>query len=256
MAFELVIMEKTKIAGISLFIALLGLAREVTAQYNDSTFYFINYTTTGLVNRTNQGSSYTLNNSLRTGIDKKNISFYNANTWIYGKQFNVLSNNDFSSATDFNVQAFFPHFYYWGLGTFDKSYSLKINHRFQTGAGIGYHLLTTKVLVINISDGILYEKGNLAIADLLGRTEYETFRNSFRLKFRLSFHEKVVLEGNNFWQPSLSYKEDYIIKSSTTLSVRLQKWLSFSSSLIYNQFNLSGRENLLLNFGLTFEKYF
>lgn len=239
-----------------LVIFLAGIVLEGKAQFNDSTYYFVNYTTTGIINRTNEGSSYTLNNGLRFGISKKKISFNNVNTWIYGKQFNILSNNDFSSAADFNVQATFPDFYYWGLGTFDKSYSLKINHRYQAGAGIGYHILTRKSISVNISDGILYEKGNLAVADLLGRTDYETFRNSLRIKFRFSFHEKVILEGTNFWQPSLSYKEDYIIKSSTALSIRLQKWLSLTSSLMYNHFNLSGRENLLLNFGLTFEKYF
>jgi len=239
-----------------LVIALMGVLVKGKAQFNDSTHYFVNYTTTGLINRTNEGSSYTLNNGLRFSINKKKISFNNVNTWIYGKQFDVLSNNDFSSAADFNVQATFPDFYYWGLGTFDKSYSLKINHRYQTGAGIGYHLLTRKSIAISISDGILYEKGNLAVADLLGRTNYETFRNSLRIKFRISFREKVVIEGTDFWQPSLSYREDYIIKSSTTLSIKLQKWLSFTSSLMYNQFHLSGRENLLLNFGLTFERYF
>ena len=226
------------------------------AQFNDSTSYYTNYSSTGIINRTNEGSSFALNNSLRFSVSKKNVSLNSSNSWIYGKQFNVLTNNDFSSALDFNVYATLPNFYYWGLATYDKSYSLKINNRFQTGAGVGYMIVNNTKIMVNISDGILYETGDLTVADLLGRTEYETFRNSFRLKFRLSFKDKVILDGTDFWQPSLSNKEDYILKSTTHLSIKLQKWLSFTSALTYNKFNLNQRENLQLTFGLTFEKYF
>ena len=240
------------------FIGLLLVicSQSVLAQFNDSTSYYTNYTSTGIINRTNEGSSFALNNSLRFSVSKKNISLNSASSWVYGKQWDVLTNNDFSSALDFNVYATFPNFYYWGIGTYDKSYSLKINNRFQTGAGIGYMIVNNKKLMINVSDGILYEEGDLSVADLLGRTEYETFRNSFRLKFRLSFKGKVILDGSDFWQPSLSDKQDYILKSTTHLSIKLQKWLSFTSSLTYNRFNLSQRENLLWTFGLSFEKYF
>jgi hypothetical protein len=226
------------------------------AQFNDSTSYYTSYTSTGLINKTNAGSSYLLNNALKFSVSKKNVSFNNINSWIYGKQLSVQSNNDVSSTADFNVYATFPHFYYWGLGAFDKSYSLKINHRFQTGAGIGYMIVSTKKTMINVSDGILYENGDLSVEDLLGRTNYETFRNSFRLKFRFSFKDKIILDGFDFWQPSLSEKRDYILKSTTSLNIKFQKWLSFTSSLTYNKFNISSRENLTWTFGLTFEKYF
>jgi hypothetical protein len=36
----------------------------------------------------------------------------------------------------------------------------------------------------------------------------------------------------------------------------LQKWLRLTSSLTYNKFNLSQRENLLWTFGMTIENYF
>lgn len=226
------------------------------AQFNDSTSYYTSYTSTGLINTTNEGKSYLLNNALKFSVSKKNISFNNVNSWIYGKQLGVQSNNDVSSAADFNVYATFPNFYYWGLGAYDKSYSLKINHRFQTGAGVGYMFVNNAKFMLNISDGILYESGDLTTADLLGRTNYETFRNSLRLKFRINFKDKVILDGTDFWQPSLSDKEDYVIKSTTHLSIKLQKWLSFTTALTYNKFNINQRENLLWTFGLTFEKYF
>jgi len=236
-------------------ILLIALAGTLRAQFNDSTSYYTNFTSTGLINKTNEGSSYLLNNTLKFSVSKKKISLNATGSWIYGKQLTVLSNNDFSSALDFNFYVK-PDFYFWGLGTFDKSYSLKINERFQTGAGVGYVIINQKNALVNLSDGIIYERGDLTVSDILGRTNYETFRNSFRLKFRVSFKDRFIIDGINFWQPSLSEKEDYILKSTTNLSIKLQKWLSLTSSLTYNKFNISQRENLLWTFGVTFEKYF
>jgi hypothetical protein len=236
-------------------LSLMLIFSAVSAQFNDSTSYYANFSTTGSINKVNEGTSYLLNNILKFTVSKKNISFNLNSGWIYGKQFGTLSNNDFNSAADFNVYTT-PDFYFWGLGTYDKSYSLKINNRFQTGGGIGYMFLHEKNAMINVSDGILYEKGDLDVPDLLGRTRYETVRNSLRLKFKFTWHDCIQLDGTNFWQPSLSEQQDYILKSVTTLSVKLQKWLRLTSSLTYNKFNLSQRENLLWTFGMTIENYF
>jgi Protein of unknown function, DUF481 len=240
------------------FIRLLFfvLAYPAFAQFNDSTSYYANYASAGVINKTNDGSSYVLNNALRFNISKKKVSFNTISSWVYGKQLNVLSNNDVSSAIDFNVYTASSKLYFWSLGTFDKSYSLKIDKRFQAGAGIGYLLINQKNIMINISDGILYEQGQLTVPEQPEPISYDTYRNSLRLKFRVSIKDRIVLDGNDFWQPSLSDKEDYILKSITNLNIKLQKWLSFTSSLTYNKFNISQRENLIWTFGLTMEKYF
>jgi hypothetical protein len=232
------------------------ISRVALGQFNDSTSYYTSYVAAGVINKTNDRSSYVLNNASKFSISKKNISLNAVAAWIYGKQQTLLTNNDISTALDFNLYETFPHFYYWGLGTFDKSYSLKINNRFQSGAGIGYSFFHTKTLVLNISDGIIYEKGDRTVGDEFGRTKYETFRNSFRVKFHAVIAKVIVLDGSDFWQPSLSDKDDYIIKSNTSVSIKLQKWLSFTTSLTYNKLNLTHRENLLLNFGFAAEKYF
>jgi hypothetical protein len=85
---------------------------------------------------------------------------------------------------------------------------------------------------------------------------YNTYRNSFRVVFKWTIHNILVLNGSNFVQNSLSNGKDYILKSNLGLSVKLKKWLSLTTAFTYNKFSRTGRENLLFNYGLTIEKYF
>ncbi|HYF70362.1 MAG TPA: DUF481 domain-containing protein [Ohtaekwangia sp.] len=237
------------------FLALV-IGMNCHAQFNDTTNYFINYASTGTINKTNDGSSYVLNNALRFTLYKKNFSINTFNSWIYGKQQHQLANNDFSSTLDFDLFKTDRHIYYWGLVNYEKSYSLKIDHRLQTGLGIGYYVIDRKNFVFQISDGILYEKNDLENAEGLANTGYETYRNSLRLKFRIIYVDILTLENIDFLQHSLTDRKDYIIKSTTTLSVKLVKWLSVTVALNYNKLNVTHRENLLLNYGITVSRYF
>lgn len=106
-----------------------------------------------------------------------------------------------------------------------------------------------------ISDGILFESSNL-YGDEAGKTAYITARNSLRIKYRWVIANIIVLDGTHFWQPSVTDLSNYIVRSSNNLSVTLNKWLSVTTSVAYNRYNQTNRENLLINFGLTFEKYF
>src|SRR5215218_1246113 len=110
------------------------------AQFTDSTHYLVSYEATGVINKTNTGSSTVLSNALRLAVRQKRISLNSFNSWVYGWQQHDLSNNDFSSTLDFNLYKTLSRFYYWGLASFDKSYSLKINSRLQTGLGIAYNI--------------------------------------------------------------------------------------------------------------------
>ena len=225
-------------------------------QFNDTVNYYINFASTGNINKTNDGTSYLLNNNFRYSISKKSISLNTTNSWMYGKQLGNLTNNDFFSGLDFNLYKTLYNFYYWGLASYEKSVSLKINHRLQTGAGVGYNLVNRKNALVILSDGILYEKGDLYDDPETGSNAYEIFRNSFRLKFRVIIREIVVIEGYDFLQHALSDRKDYIIKSNTSLSVKLKKWLSLTSAVTYNKLSATGRENLLITYGITVERYF
>lgn len=226
------------------------------SQFNDTTNYYINFGSTGVISKTNDRRSYVLNNNLRFSMYKKNVSMNTSHSFMYGKQQESLVNRDLSSSVDFNLFKTLKHFYYWGLGSYERSFSLKINQRLQSGLGLGYHLVDRKQTVIIISDGILYEKSDLFDRDEAADIQYETLRNSFRLKFRFLIGDIITFEGTDFLQHALSDRHDYIIRSMTNLSIKLMKWLSFTMSVTYNKLNRTGRENLLLNFGLSMEKYF
>jgi hypothetical protein len=238
------------------FVALMLMSCDSFGQFNDTVNYYINFASTGNINKTNEGTSYLLNNNFRYSISKKSISLNTTNSWMYGKQLGNLTNNDFLSGLDFNLYKTLYNFYYWGLGSYEKSVSLKINHRLQTGAGIGYNLVNRKNTLVILSDGILYEKGDLYDNPETGTNEYEIFRNSFRLKFRVIIREMIVIEGYDFLQHALSDRKDYIIKSNTSLSVKLKKWLSLTSAVTYNKLSATGRENLLVTYGISIERYF
>lgn len=220
-------------------------------QYNDSTFYRINVTSTGSINKTNDGRAYLLNNGVSFGIKKRDVVLNATNTFVYGSQNDKITNRDFSSSLNFNLYKTLPNFYYWGLLNYNTSYSLKINNQFLGGLGVAYNFFDNKNSYLNLSDGILYDKSNL-----LANLDYNTFRNSLRLAFRFSFNDVVIIDGSNFLQSSLSNGNDYIIKSNTSVSFKLRKWISLTTALSYNRMNITQRENLLLTYGVTVDKFF
>jgi hypothetical protein len=241
-----------KIPTLIFFLFCFGVA---SAQFNDTVNYFVRHSSTGILNKTNDRNAFVLNNALRFSFYKRNVSLNTSNSWIYGKQQGELSNNDFTSAVDVDLFKSRKHIYYWGLLHYEKSFSLKINHRFQGGVGVGYYLLDREHFVVQVSDGILFEKSDLLI-DETPDLAYETYRNSLRLKFRFTHRDMFTLEGTDFVQHSLSDKSDYIIRSSTNFSVKLWKWVSLTLVVNYNKLALTNRENFLLNYGVTLEKYF
>ncbi len=215
----------------------------------DSTLYTVNHITTGIYNFTNDNRTYLLSNSLKFMVARKRISLSTVNGWVYGAQQAKLTNNDFSSVVDVTLFKTVQKLYYWALVTYDKSYSLKIDNRVQTGIGLGYNLVALPYFQVILSDGPLYER-----ADLYDTTAYSTVRNSFRLRYRVKIAKMISLEGTNFLQQSFIYEKDYILKFDNTLSFKLQKWLSFTVATSYNKVNIGKKENFLCTVGFTFQK--
>lgn len=226
-----------------------------SAQFNDSTHYHIKYSTTGIINKTNDARSFVLNNVLGFQVNKERFSLNSTNAWIYGRQGSNLTNNDFTSALNFDYLKNKQKLYYWGLLTFTSSYSLKINYQFQAGAGLGYNFINTPRAELVISDGLMYETSKLKLPQG-GDFDHQTVRNSLRIKYKWLVTDVIVLDGLHFWQPSLERIDDYIFRSTSALSVKLRKWLSLTTALTYNKISLTNRENLLVNFGITAERYF
>ena len=225
------------------------------AQFTDSTNYVVNYSSTGSLNNTNDGKSYLLNNGLKFGVRKKSVSLNFNNKWIYGKQNRQLTNNDFSSSLDFNLYKTLPHFFYWGLVNYNTSKSLKVNNQLLAGAGIAYSIYDREDAYLNISDGILFDSSDLTLDNEI-RDVYHTYRNSLRLSFRFVISKIIIVNSSSYFQSSLSNGSDYIMKSDSSLSFKVNKWLSLTTAFNFNRVARTDRQNSLLSYGLNFERYF
>lgn len=240
----------------SVFLIITFITKLASAQFSDSVTYYTGLNATGTYNKTNAGGElYNFNNAAKLSVRKKSVSLNSNTKWVYGKQSNVLTNNDFSSALDFNLYKSLPHFYYWGLANYTSSYSLKQNHQLQSGLGIAYNFIDKATANINVSDGLIYEYSDVILNDSTNEI-YDTWRNSFRLSFRWEIRNRVFVNGVGYFQHSLNYGDDYIIRSDLGLGIRLKKWLSLTTSLSYNKVSKTQRENLLITYGLLIEKYF
>jgi hypothetical protein len=238
-----------------LSIAFLLTSMHSSAQFTDSTSYLVQFTSTGSINKTNESKAYLLNNVVRLGIRQKTISLNFNNNWIYGKQNQQLTNNDFSSTLDFNLYRTFPHFFYWGLAYYNTSRSLKINNQLLAGVGIAYSLYDREEAYLNLSNGILFDRSDIDLENGI-QDKYETMRNSFRLSFRFVVFKNIVLSNTSFIQNSFGNKHDYNIKTDAMLTYKLNKWLGFNTAYKFNRISRTNRENSLLSYGLTFERYF
>jgi hypothetical protein len=235
----------------TLTLLLLVICQACYAQYNDTTHYHVTLSSTGSINKTDDNTAYLLNNALNFGIQKKAVYLSASNSWVYGQQNKTLTNNDFSSVLFFNLYKTFPHFYYWGLANYNTSYSLKISNQLLAGAGVAYNLLDKDNARLNLSDGVLYDK-----SDLLTNLNYHTYRNSFRLQFHFAVKDVVTIDGSNFLQSSFNDGNDYIIRSTTTIGLKLRKWISLTTALNYNKMNITNSDNLIFTYGLTLDKFF
>ena len=239
-----------------LILVITCLSNVLSAQFSDSVTYYTGLNATGTYNKTNDGGElYNFNNAARLSVRKKSVALNSNTKWVYGKQSDVLTNNDFSSALDFNLYKTFPHFYYWGLANYTSSFSLKQNHQLQGGLGIAYNFIDQEKANINVSDGLIYEYSDVILNDSTHEI-YSTWRNSLRVSFRWDIRSRLFVNGVGYYQPSLNYGDDYIIRSDFALGIRLKKWLSLTTALSYNKVSKTQRENLLVTYGLVIEKYF
>ncbi len=221
------------------------------AQFSDSVHYHLQYAATGVLNKTNDATSYLLTNTLRVNTRLRRLDANGAVNWLFGEQDRQLSNNDFNSTVDFNLRSRLPRLYYWGLGSFEKSYSLKVINRTQAGAGLAANIVDRgDSLSLNVSDGLLYEYSALQLSDS-SESYYSTVRNSFRLRLRFRLWQRLSFESTSFIQHSLRDGSDYIIRSNSSLGISLRNWLSLTTALTYNKVTRTNSENLLLTFGLT-----
>lgn len=102
----------------------------------------IHITSSGNFNRTSDGIPYLFDNGLKYRLRKQSLVMHSTSAWIYGNTPGKLTNNDFTSALDFNLYKTFPNFYYRGLINFTPSFSLKVKEQLQTVLGMTYRVIT------------------------------------------------------------------------------------------------------------------
>jgi hypothetical protein len=240
---------------IFLFLAALLVSVDVPAQFSDSVHHQVAVSATGNINSTNDATSSLLSNTLRYSLRKKTVRLNFNNSWVYGQQGEKLTNNDYNATLDFNLYKTLPHFYYWGLGSYATSFSLKIEHQAQAGVGAAYNIIDHEEGQLNISDGILYERSSILVNDTV-QEDHRTFRNSFRLQFRYQYAGRITFSGNGFLQHSFSDSHDYLIRANVGLALKVYKWISLTAAVAYNRAQRTNRENLLFTYGLTAERFF
>lgn len=226
-----------------------------SAQFSDSVHYYTKYASTGSINKTEISRAYLLNNSFNVGVSKKKVALNALGSWVYGETDAALTNNDLSMALNFSLLRDTQQIYYWGLATYDRSLSLKINGRFQAGGGIAYNFVDNKKAYISLSDGVVYDKSDLFVRDT-AHYSYHTYRNSIRLAYKFVIGNVVTIDGAHYFQNAFRDIGDNIVRSNSDLSVKLYKWLNATATFVYNRNSITKAENMIFTYGLTFEKYF
>ncbi|WP_460683605.1 DUF481 domain-containing protein [Niabella aquatica] len=227
----------------------------LNAQFTDSTTKFVKVSSGGSANKTKDGSSYLFNNNGQFNVKKKRTVLNASAAWLYGMSPEKLTNNDFTLSSNVNLYRHFTDFYYWALVNYTTSYSLNIKSQGQAGIGIAYNFLNKPNIWLNISNGMIGELSRIIENDT-AVINYQTIRNSLRIQFMLKMGDRFTFRTGNYFQPSLEYISDHIISSDTELTYQLWKGLSLHTRLLYNKISRTEKENLILTYGLGYQKYF
>jgi len=235
------------------------LAAKNSAIRPDST-YQVSFMGAGSINKSANDITYLFNNDLKLVMEHDSTSSLTFdNNWVYGTDHHTQTNNDYSSVLQFDLGKHRhknrPHFYYWGLANYNTSYSLKVNNQFLAGAGAAFGVFDSDHAKLSFSDGPVFDHSDLILPDS-AHLSYNTVRNSFRLAFRFEIKNLLVIDGADFLQNSFSVGSDYIIRSTTNLSFKLNKWLELTSSLVYNEQRRTESSNLIFTYGVRIDKYF
>jgi hypothetical protein len=236
---------------ITLLLCILKFA--LTAQPKDSVNWYFQYTSSGNYNSTNLYKSYLISNSLKVTVKRSDLKSNLSLNWLFGEQQETIVNKDISTLFDLNLYKTLPHFYYWGLVSYNSLYSLKVNHQLQSGAGAAYIPIDQKTLQVNISEGFLYDYSDVLVQDSI-RDIYQTPRNSLRLQLKIWLGQRITFISTGFLQNSLETKNDYIVKGECALSLKLGKWFSINARCTYNRMSRTQKENLFITYGVLIEK--
>ncbi|HRP89694.1 MAG TPA: DUF481 domain-containing protein [Edaphocola sp.] len=238
-----------------LFLLILISSHTLWAQFNDSVHFKTTMSLSGNFNKTSEGLTMLFNNGVGFGIKYEDLEVNSSGKWLYGKNPQQLTNNDWTASADFDFNTEHKPLNLWGLFNFSSSYSLNVNYKYQSGIGFVYKFFDSSDFKLSISDGILYDYSSVNTSNT-DKLEYETYRNSLRVKASYNFNQKIKSNLVFYHQPSLNLKNDYIISSNLNLSFKIWKWINFNTGLTYNKNSKTDKENLIMTYGIVSERFF
>lgn len=204
----------------------------------------MNISLKGYFNNTSTSQTILGSESFSTTYKTKRIEYNTFTTYIWGRTNEKMTNDDISTGFYVDIRKD-RRLYTWLVGQYDKSLSLDIDYRFQSGSGLGFFIVREKGFYINLSNGLICETNSI---------EQDIFlRNSSRLKFNLK-HKNLSLESTTYYQPSLCHNGDIIFKNLNTLDLKINGGLSFQISLMNNYVSVQDKKNLLYTIGFNYQR--
>jgi hypothetical protein len=86
MVFVMIKIVRIYISRIGFCLLLIFPYMHACAQFNDTTHYYINYSSAGSINETNNSRSYLLSNAIRYTMKFEKIRFNTVANYLYGEQ--------------------------------------------------------------------------------------------------------------------------------------------------------------------------
>ncbi len=124
-------------------------------------------------------------------------------------------------------------FYGFSFGTLERSNLRKINFRWQTGIGAGWHIFRTQNnnQRLNLTAALLREETDFINPK---QADYIIFRASLRLKGRHVFFNKLLIINHiTTYMPSLAFNNNKRLTSNVSVEVPISKRVQLRSSFDY-----------------------
>ncbi len=183
-------------------------------------------------------------------LNTKFLQFDSNPRFIFGEQNTNLAERDFFM--DINTSLVHQKkVYLFGLGAYEFSNLRGILERILAGGGVGVHLVRKNNVQISMSNAIFFER-----TDFLRRTDFQTWRNSTRLKLKYSlWQNRFNFLHYVFYQPSLEDASNVRWNFNTIIEMPIFNGLNFRISVdnFYESFVVDNRKNndLTTRFGFS-----
>jgi hypothetical protein len=176
------------------------------------------------------------------------LEFYNRSKYLFlDIDYNNVSSKNNSNYVklndDLNVIINYTHFkhkrvFVWYISRYDNIYSLDIKRRYQIGSGLGIYLIKKTNIIIDISDGLIYQFNM-----------FSNYVNS--LRFKIEFKTDLLTFKNIiYYQDSFNEDKDFIILSNSSITYKVYKNLGLELKLINNFRNIENKRNIFYTIGI------